>query len=186
MSQGDTLFGKKTFYKEIEMRSRFETKIAYFLDCLNIKWKYEPKTFLLSSGIMYCPDFFLPELNMWIEAKGVIEPHNKEISRCFVENNHTELLLIAPRETLWFSMKDFRDFSGENSIEALSEDNMIWISKCHSCDSWFFCCNMGSYHCRKCQVHDGDHGIRGDLGEIKDFSDLDSIKEGLKGYGISI
>lgn len=190
MSQGDNLFGKKTTYKKIIMRSRFETKIAYFLDCLKIKWEYEPKCFLLSEGMYYLPDFFLPELNMWIEAKGLIEEHNKEISRCFVKDNNTELLLIAPRETQWFSMKDYN--------EGICEDNEVFLGKCSHCGSYFFTSNLGWYFCRKCKAYEGDHDLLHDtygeksntpglfLQENIDFSDINSIKEGLEGYGVSI
>jgi hypothetical protein len=175
MSAGDYLIGKKTFYKEIEMKSRFETKIAYFLDCLNIKWIYEPRTFMLTNGIIYCPDFFLPELNMWIEAKGVIEEHNKEISRCFVKDVHTELLMIGsnPSETFWVSSTDPAGF----------EDTRVYLGKCSHCNSYFFCSNLGWYNCRKYKAHEGDHDLINELTEIiTDFSDIKSIKEGLKGY----
>jgi len=58
MSKGDNLIGIPTIYKGIQMRSKLETKIAMFLDALNIQWQYEPKLFLLSDGTYYKPDFF--------------------------------------------------------------------------------------------------------------------------------
>jgi len=182
MSKGDNLVGKKTMYKGIEMRSKLESKIAFFLDTLNIKWEYEPKTLLLSNGIMYKPDFYLSDLNTWLEVKGVIEEHNKELSRLFVKDNGAELILLSNKDVLWFSQKD----------TAGSEDNVLIIGQCSKCNSYFFCCNLGSYHCRKCKYHNGDHdilySIQSDFysDDKINFYDTNSIKRGLKRYGISI
>ena len=35
--------GIPTIYKGIKMKSRLEANMAFFLDCLKIKWKYETK-----------------------------------------------------------------------------------------------------------------------------------------------
>jgi hypothetical protein len=171
MSKGDCLFGIETTYKGIKMRSKFETKIAYFLDGLEIKWEYEPQIFLLSNGDYYKPDFCLPELKMWIEVKGVIEEHNKEISRTFVQDNNTELWLLSETESMWFSMKDF--------VDGMCEDNNIRVGKCHTCHSFFFCSNHGLYHCRNCGGYNGDHDLILCFEEDDypcDFSDLQDIK----------
>lgn len=184
MSKGDNLFGKKTMYKGIEMKSRLESKIAFFLDCLEIKWEYEPKVFMLSLGFIYIPDFYLPELKMWIEVKGIIEEHNKEISRAFVKDNNTELMLISSNETLWFSMKDF--------LDGLSEDNAVYIGECSSCKHHFFCSNIGIYSCRNCNYHDGDHDLwitinAKEFGnELIDFNDMEDIKRWFGNNGTRI
>jgi len=155
MSKGDILVGKKTTYNGIRMKSRLESRLAKFLDTLKIKWVYEPEHFMLSSGIIYVPDFYLPDLKMWIEAKGVIKEHNKEISRTFVTDNNTELILISTQKTFWFSDKDF--------IDGFCEDKSIWIGECSNCNSKFFVSNLGSYHCRRCNNHEGDHDLREEL-----------------------
>lgn len=186
MSKGDNLIGKKTTYKGIEMRSRLETKIAFFLDTLNIKWEYEAQAFMLSDGTVYIPDFYLTELKLWIEVKGIVQEHNKTISRLFVQENNTELILISSYETFWFSMKDFQD--------GLGEDNVVYLGHCSSCKSYFFTSNIGSYYCRKCGTHNGDHDLIAPLTKVKnwndwiidDFSDINSIKRGLENYGISL
>ena len=58
-----------TTYNGTVFRSRFESEIAMLLDKLGLSWEYEPKSFLLSSG-HYMPDFFIPTMNLWIEARG--------------------------------------------------------------------------------------------------------------------
>ncbi|MBE4758366.1 hypothetical protein PV383_19815 [Streptomyces caniscabiei] len=59
-----TTYGGTTF------RSRLEADWAATLDANGIRWEYEPETITLPSGTVYIPDFWLPELGTWIEAKG--------------------------------------------------------------------------------------------------------------------
>lgn len=61
--------GKGAYYKRIFMRSSYEIKFAFFLDCNNIKYKYEPERFYFKD-CTYCPDFYIPEWNLYIEIKG--------------------------------------------------------------------------------------------------------------------
>jgi len=35
-----------------------------------IKWEYEPKYFILDDNMTYTPDFYLNDLNKFIEVKG--------------------------------------------------------------------------------------------------------------------
>lgn len=148
MSKGDNLIGKKRTYKQIEFRSGLECKFAYLLDSLKIKWEYEPKRFLLSTGMFYVPDFYLPEHKMWIETKGVIEEHNKEISKTFVMDNKQHLILISSEENFYY---------GNEYEHAVYEDKDILIGLCNECKAYFFSSNYGDYRCKKCGVHDGDH-----------------------------
>ncbi len=60
---------KHSKYKEIWMRSSYETKFAFFLDLNEIKWQYEPKRFDLGK-LTYLPDFYLSEFDCYIEIKG--------------------------------------------------------------------------------------------------------------------
>lgn len=57
-------------YAGVNFRSTLEADWASTLDDIGILWEYEPKTVTLPSGATYIPDFFLPELGMWIEVKG--------------------------------------------------------------------------------------------------------------------
>jgi len=176
MSRGDNLIGVPITYKGINMRSKLESKVATVLDILNIKWEYEPKLFLLSNGIYYKPDFYLTELKMWIEVKGLILEHNKKISTLFVQDNKTELILISNENWLWFSTKDFDD--------GICIDDNVQIGFCSKCNKYFFCSNLGSYHCRNCNTHEGDHDlIRNKFNKEIDFYNINSIKEIKEIYG---
>jgi len=61
--------GKGQYYKNIWMRSRFETEFAKYLDKNKIKWLYEPKVFNLGN-CTYTPDFYLSKTEEYIEIKG--------------------------------------------------------------------------------------------------------------------
>lgn len=65
----------ETPYEGYRFRSRLEARWAVFFDALGIKWEYEKEGYELSRGhlssLYYLPDFWLPELDCWIEIKGV-------------------------------------------------------------------------------------------------------------------
>lgn len=58
----------ETHYKGYTFRSRLEARWAVFFETLGIKWEYEPEGFNMN-GVMYLPDFWLPQVRMWAEVK---------------------------------------------------------------------------------------------------------------------
>ena len=182
ISRGDNLFGVKTTYKNINMKSKLETKFAYFLDLLFIKWEYEPRQFLLSNGIPYIPDFYLPELKTWIETKGFIEENNKKISERFVRDNQEPLILISDSVVIYYEIWRKED----GGIGSIYSDNNLQIGHCSNCKRYFFSDMIGSFHCRACQYWNGDHDIISLIGESGiEFSfltikDIDAFVNGLK------
>lgn len=169
-ASGAATFSIPTEYRGILMRSRLEANIGFLLENLYIKWEYEPRWFLLENGQTYLPDFFLPELNTWIEGKGIITEMSKEAMREFVKNRNTEIILISDVETLFFSSK-------KEDIP-LDGDDDIFIGKCSHCHKYFFTSNMGSYFCRHCNAHEGDHDLKHYFEHsTSHFSDMTWIKE---------
>ena len=73
---------KETVYSGVIYRSRLEAKWAIFFDVIGIKFQYEPRQFNTRDGL-YLPDFFLPELSVWVEIKpGTIHgPEPEEIRK---------------------------------------------------------------------------------------------------------
>ena len=59
-----------TEYGGTTFRSRLEADWAMTLDGAQIKWQYEPEAITLPSGTVYIPDFWLPEIGVWLEVKG--------------------------------------------------------------------------------------------------------------------
>lgn len=58
----------ETLYRGYRFRSRMEARWAVFMDHLGVKFDYEPEAYALPSG-GYLPDFFVPELDAYIEIK---------------------------------------------------------------------------------------------------------------------
>ncbi len=59
---------KETRYKNCRFRSRLEARWAVFFDALGIQWEYEKEGYDLPCGA-YLPDFWLPQINTWVEVK---------------------------------------------------------------------------------------------------------------------
>jgi hypothetical protein len=58
----------ETMYRGCRMRSRTEARWAVFFDAAGIEWQYEVEGYNLD-GQYYLPDFWLPELKTYVEAK---------------------------------------------------------------------------------------------------------------------
>lgn len=66
--EGQVIRAIETQYKGYKFRSRLEARWAVFFDAVGFHWQYEPQGF--SNGkLAYLPDFFVNELDMWLEVK---------------------------------------------------------------------------------------------------------------------
>jgi len=65
-----TIAAIETEYCGYRFRSRLEARWAVFLDALGLEWEYEKEGYRLANGLAYLPDFWLPELECWLEIKG--------------------------------------------------------------------------------------------------------------------
>ena len=57
----------ETLYRGHYFRSKAEARFAVFLDCLGVKWDYEPQGFDLGNGLKYLPDFKIYNVEIWDE-----------------------------------------------------------------------------------------------------------------------
>lgn len=69
-------------YKGHNLRSSYELRLARAFDARGIRWEYEPQRFDLG-GSSYIPDFYLPDLKVYWEAKGFFWPKSIEKVRQF-------------------------------------------------------------------------------------------------------
>lgn len=77
------IFGFKpieTVWNGYRFRSRTEARWAVFFTHLNMPFEYEKEGFRLEDGTFYLPDFWLPDLSMWLEIKGA-PPSDDEITK---------------------------------------------------------------------------------------------------------
>jgi predicted Zn-ribbon and HTH transcriptional regulator len=83
----EEIFSIKTIYKGVTFRSTTEARWAVFFDACGLKWMYEPFRMNLGKNGSYLPDFYLPEIELFIEVKGEWEkdperPEKKCASLC--------------------------------------------------------------------------------------------------------
>ena len=62
--------GYAGYYKDTYLRSTLEFIYASYLDSIGRSWLYEYKTLYLITGESYKPDFYIPELDTYVEIKG--------------------------------------------------------------------------------------------------------------------
>lgn len=74
---GQSIKAITTTYKGYRFRSRLEARWAVFYDALGVKWEYEKEGYDLGEGNLYLPDFYLPDLKLWIEIKPC-DPSDRE------------------------------------------------------------------------------------------------------------
>jgi len=59
--------------KKIKFAHKSEEEFSKILDFYKIRWKYEPRTFILDINengtpeVSFTPDFYLPDINLYIE-----------------------------------------------------------------------------------------------------------------------
>ena len=75
----ENIKAKPTEYSGVIFRSKLEAKWAMYFDLLGIEWIYEPDSFILESGDVYCPDFYLEGLEVFCEVK----PYQQEDDRWY-------------------------------------------------------------------------------------------------------
>jgi hypothetical protein len=96
-----------TQYKGYRFRSRTEARWAVFFDALGLRWTFEEQGYQLplagaenpaemGDSIWYLPDFWLPDLGLWVEVKGGA-PNKKEDAkaRALALDSGKPVLLLA-------------------------------------------------------------------------------------------
>lgn len=76
-----------TEYNGFRFRSRLEARWAVFMDAMGVRYEYEREGYDLD-GLLYLPDFWLPQLNAHLEIKPV-EPTEQEQEKVIRLASHT-------------------------------------------------------------------------------------------------
>lgn len=86
----------QTEYNGYKFRSRLEARWAVFFDEAGIKYQYEPEGFEMQDGTRYLPDFYLPDLDLWVEVKGVMSEYDEKKVTEFSVGRRVALLREIP------------------------------------------------------------------------------------------
>jgi len=168
-----------TVYKGIKLKSRFEGNIAYLIDNLGYRWKYEPQSYKLPNGYDYLPDFYIPKLKLFIECRGheyekgnsQIEgfggmiargeigsdlikrpsiPEGCEFAYSDIYNEYLDYLVIGPVGIVLYECP---------ARFGVSMSDEVSLCQCSKCGQWYFAGMSGSYQCRICGRWDGNKHI---------------------------
>lgn len=98
----------ETRYKGYRFRSRLEARWAVFFDHLGVKWEYEKEGFDLGEHGCYLPDFWLPDLDMWVEIKGD-DISKTDSAKCFALVKQTNKTVAVLCGSIPENTDDLRD-----------------------------------------------------------------------------
>ena len=154
---------KRCLYNGIWFKSNLEGKVAESFDNLGIEWQYEPVVVRGPQfvGGQYTPDFYLPELNIYIEAAGVWDEKH--------ESNAAEFCFNAGccSWSAWVkkSAPRFLAVNGQGAmfgvtVSGKSEIEGLFLSKCTKCNRINIFSLDGPWDCRLCGAYDGDHYVQ--------------------------
>jgi hypothetical protein len=172
----DILRAIPTVFKGIKLKSRFEGDIAFLVDRLGYKWQYEPQSYLLEDGTHYWPDFYLPELKLFIECRGYESdkgadqidgfgklitageigpnlvkrpqiPDDCEFAYSDIYNEYLDYLVIGPNSCTFYEC---------TARFGVAKSEEVALCQCDKCGRWFFAGMSGSYQCRFCGRWDGN------------------------------
>lgn len=82
-------------YEGITFKSSWEAEFAQLCDKHSVQWQYEPKTFKLSSGKRYTPDFYLSQYDLWVEIKPEYRLSETEIPTKEFENLQLKYVVVT-------------------------------------------------------------------------------------------
>jgi len=89
----------ETEYNGYRFRSRLEARWAVFFDKADIEYQYEPEGFQLDDGTKYLPDFYLPQMKLYVEIKPEksleAELRYSQRAICFVKSTGNVMVLCC-------------------------------------------------------------------------------------------
>lgn len=89
----------ETEYNGYKFRSRLEARWAVFFDASGIKYEYELEG--MEDGTRYLPDFYLPDLGLWVEVKPYFRKNEMEKCVSFISENKGEAVIWLQNIPNW-------------------------------------------------------------------------------------
>lgn len=124
-------------FQGYQMRSHSETRWAGMMDALRITWAYEPGLVKTRHG-MYLPDFYLPNVGIYLEVKGP-QPSQVEIEKA-------------------------RDVQESTGVRVVFAFGSMFVEGCHGVQGGFFL-TLGPTCDAKFSTYEFGPIIKGALGE---------------------
>lgn len=131
----------ETEWRGYTFRSRLEARYAVMFEEMGLDWRYEIQGFHLEDGRRYLPDFWLPELELYVEIKGV-EP-GRDTELLLRDFGHPVILFVGlpdledrfPRPGVdgvlyTFSISEHSEGGG---MPFVAESHLMY---CRECENW--------------------------------------------------
>jgi hypothetical protein len=149
-----------TKYKGIKYRSKLEASWAKFFDTHRMKFAYEPEGFNFD-GVLYLPDFWLPEIKTIVEVKGVLEETDREkllsLAVHAAPRGIMVILAEAPAgENYKLIYPSPQTFQNDEAPYIYEEFEEVSLCRCANCRRWYFRENLMGWQCTACGFYDGD------------------------------
>lgn len=102
-------WGNENVYRGDNLRSNWETYAAKLILYSGYTYEYEHKRYFLAPGVSYLPDFYIPELGLYIEVKGFLLEKDKVKLNLFRHKVTSKLLYLGKDELEYI-------FGGSSSV----------------------------------------------------------------------
>lgn len=118
-----------------QFRSQAEAYAAMFLTKLGVSFQYEPEAYALDGGEPTRPDFWLPDLNAWLEIKGSDTFDDRQVRRLSeAQASVTLYVAIAPLWVRASNGRNTRNLLVYNRGERV--DHRYEFCRCARCRQW--------------------------------------------------
>lgn len=128
----------ETHYAGHRFRSRLEARWAVFFDTLGIEWEYEAQGYESEAG-RYLPDFWLPELRIWVEVKGELSHRDLvKVGGAVFDLRAPVDSQIMPQLVLLGPMPR-PGYAWTHSLLSILGDRLLWNNAYFSQEPGFWC-----------------------------------------------
>lgn len=91
-------WGTANVYRGDNLRSNWETYAAKLILYAGFTYEYEHRRYQLGQGISYLPDFYIPELQLYVEVKGILLDKDKVKLSLFKQRVTSRILYLGKAE----------------------------------------------------------------------------------------
>ena len=145
----------ETTYKGLRFRSRLEARVAVLLDEAKIKYLYEPEGFVFEDGTTYLPDFYLPNMDMFLECKGIMSDKDETKMCNLAKETGKEIVIFGSDLIPWigFYVDDRQEWYPTYEKGPGLITDCGFIAKCNKCHQVYFAAINGDWSCKCCGYH---------------------------------
>jgi hypothetical protein len=135
------------WFRGVRFRSTLEADWAATFESWDIHWQYEPEAVRIDQKLSYLPDFWLPSIRVWAEAKGPLDTaiHKpRDLQRALQREHRGEWDFTCPFVVILRPSEN-----GTAMWEAAAPGSDPVIVLCPNCQHFGFMDYDGAWRCRR-------------------------------------